>query len=92
MATTVGVAVPMLYTAVAGGEGSLVYTVVDPDEYSSRRERCAPAVQVDAAVWAFDKVCGVPDILRAQLVEGGRLRVHGKATPLGVFYDAFSLD
>jgi len=82
---------PMAWTRLAGHEGTMRVTILDPQAApvkGCRRGR----VTIEGALPLFgSEICNMPDRVRRRLSSGDPVRVLGMASDLGIYYRDFQM-
>ena len=80
---------PMLLAVVAGHETQLNLTVSRADRSGS--SRCRMPVEFEGLIFAFDRVCDIPDDFRQLLAPADPLTVVGRGTRFGLIAERLRL-
>ena len=79
--------VPMLVAAMAGHHVELTYVISRVD--SAGGKGCRSPIELQDLPFLLERLCGVPDDLRAALKPRMEIVVEGRGTSLGVYATAF---
>lgn len=81
---------PMIIALLAGSQVELSFTVADANRHIS--SRCPSSIELQSFPIVFERLCGVPEEVRRNLVSGGHIIVSGRGTSLGVYADRLRAD